>query len=95
MLRRPPRRDGDNESVEDVDDDEFEAILGGSAGGAVTPSSITAVLPVSVAERVCVCVSPQTPARATPSSWTRRTRTWTLQGKTTDANTGLRTCITT
>lgn len=58
MLRRPPRRDGDNESVEDVDDDEFEAVLGGSAGGAVTPGSITAVLPVRVAEcvRVCVCL---------------------------------------
>lgn len=39
-LRRPPRRDTDNESLEDVDDDEFERILGGSAGGAGTPSSV-------------------------------------------------------
>lgn len=29
QLRRP-RRDGDNDSVEDVDDDEFEKILGES-----------------------------------------------------------------
>lgn len=59
-LRRAPRRDADNESLEDVDDDEFERILGGSAGGAVTPSSVvmvkchTCVLCVCLAEFLCV-----------------------------------------
>lgn len=59
-LRRPPKRDADNESLEDVDDDEFERILGGSAGGAVTPGGVvmvkcnTGVLCMCLAECLCV-----------------------------------------
>lgn len=59
-LRRPPKRDADNESLEDVDDDEFERMLGGSAGGAVTPSGVvmvkcnTGVLCMGLAECLCV-----------------------------------------
>lgn len=38
QLRRP-RRDGDDESVEDVDDDEFEKILGESRRLCFLPAS--------------------------------------------------------
>lgn len=39
-LRRP-RGDGDNESVEDVDDDEFEKILGESTGSTFSSCLLT------------------------------------------------------
>lgn len=68
-------RDEDNESVEDVDDDEFERVL----GKPTSPNQLYFHFEM-VTEHLTFLLSPQTLTKATAFTLTSRMMTWTLQG---------------
>lgn len=74
-LNRGPHAGGDNESVVDVDDDEFEKVLGEwSHGGAAPPPA-----PHDLSADAALVTQIHT--KETRTSWTWQATTWTSQGE--------------
>lgn len=73
--KRFQKRSRDDESVEDVDDDEFEKVL----GKPTTPLQMCFHFAI-VTEHLTFLLSPQTLMKATAFTLTLRTMTWILQG---------------